>query len=86
MKAIGSLLTGGAGPALPPEVRTFRVHLSRTAFYEVEIAAESAAAAMQIAQDNPPAKPKLKFYTEIVPHSADVFQPWDSQWAKCPRE
>ncbi len=86
MKAIGTLLTGSSGPALPPEVRTYRVHMSRTAFYEVEIVAESPEAAMQIAQHNPPAKPKLNFYTEIVPHSADVFQPWDSQWKKCPRE
>ncbi|MFA6290098.1 MAG: hypothetical protein WC661_22150 [Opitutaceae bacterium] len=93
MKSIGSALAGASlvatehqPLALPPEVQRFRVHLARFAFYEMEVFAETAADAMRIAELNPPSSPKLKFYTQPSAHSADVFQPWDQQWVKCPRE
>jgi hypothetical protein len=71
---------------LPPEVRTYRVRLSRIAFYEVEITAQSADAAMQIAETAPPTKPKVDFYTELVAFRAQIYQPWDGgKWVDATR-
>lgn len=83
MESVGKLL--GSGLGLPPEVQRFKVTLARFAFYEVEVFAETAADAMSIAEQQPPAKPKLKFYTGHSASYAEVFQPWDQQWVKVPR-
>lgn len=95
MKSLGQLLagnaaatTGAAKPlALPPEVRRYRVRLSRIAFYEVEVTAETAADAMRIAEECPPAKPKLDYFTQHTAFRAQVWQPWNGgQWVDAPRE
>ncbi|HTJ77981.1 MAG TPA: hypothetical protein VL357_03220 [Rariglobus sp.] len=85
LSSVGIAATGGHGVSLPPEVQRFKVTLARFAFYEVEVLAETATAAMAMAEQSPPVKPKLKFYTGHSATYAEVFQPWDGKWAKVPR-
>lgn len=81
----GAIATGAQHVTLPPEVRSYRVHVARQVFYDVEVCAQSADDAMRMAEKIPPSELKLKFYTALVAHSADVFQPWDQKWVKVPR-
>ena len=82
MNTIGNVL---ASTSLPSEGRRFRVRLCRYVFSEIEIWTTSPESALTIAEQSPPTEPKLDFYTDPVAIRAEVYQPWDKQWVRCPR-